>query len=657
MKKVLLFSVLIFYTTSVFCQVTGTSKTGKLIFKKDSNKSEIKKTTEAPAISLLNPRLKNNDSLLVRDEELEIKLKAISKNGIQSVKINDEDAEEIQPTVYSYKFDLDKGINEFLIVATDKANINSFWKFYINYKPDESGPSISIVDPQMNNNEINIKNRNKINLKAKINDESGIKEVTLNDYKPILINDNIFTFAVELDEGENDAVIKAEDGKGNTSKLEFNISNIIDLSQSKITLLEPILNENNEIKLKEKSISIRGKVNDSEELSEVTINNIKAAFISENEFYGNIKLKDGLNNVSIKIKDASGNVSEKTFNVVQMGDVIGPFIKILEPYASRGTEVIHKSEVIKVKGVAVDESGILEVTVNNRKADLLPNGEFSIDMYLDVGNNKIIVKAKDNKLNSSADTFFVIRKVEEMIKRGKYYALIIGIDKYRGSWHELKNAVNDAKAVEEVIKNNYYFDEITTLYDEDATRRNIIQRIEWLEENVKNDDNVLIFYSGHGEFKENQNRGYWVPVDATSKSSVDFISNPDIQTYLNGISAKHTLLIADACFSGDIFKGRTESTVFEDSERYFKEVYRRASRTALTSGGIEPVTDGGRDGHSVFTYYLLKTLKGNSAKYFTAGQLFDEIKIPVTNNSEQRPNYQPIKNTGDEGGEFIFLRK
>jgi hypothetical protein len=655
MKKIILLSIILF-TVPLFGQITGSSNTGKLIFKKSSNKTE-EKSTDVPSITLLNPRLKNDDSLLVRDEELEIKVKVLSKKGIQFVKINDEDAEEIQPSVYSYNFDLDKGLNEFLITASDKFNKNSFFKIHIIYSPDETGPSITVIDPQMVNNVINIKNRNKINIKVKLTDDSGIKEVSLNDNKPILITNNIFNFAVELSEGENDAVIKAEDTKGNISKLKFNVIDRIDLSQSKITLLEPILNENNEIKLKEKSISIRGKIDDADEVSEVTINNSKAAFISDNEFYGNVRLKDGLNNIVIKITDKSGSISEKSFNVEQLSDVTGPIIKILEPYASRGSEVIHKSEVIKVKGVAIDESGIMEVTVNNRKADLLPNGEFSIDMFLDVGNNRIIVKAKDNKQNSGADTFYVIRKVEELIKRGKYYALIIGIDKYKGSWPELVNAVNDAKAVEEVLKNNYYFDEITTLYDEDATRRNIIQKIEWLEDNVKGDDNVLIFYSGHGEFKENQNRGYWVPVNATSRSSVDFISNPDIQTYINGISAKHTLLIADACFSGDIFKGKTESTIFEDTERYYKEVYRRASRTALTSGGIEPVTDGGRDGHSVFTYYLLKTLKGNNANYFTSGQLFDEIKIPVTNNSEQRPNYQPIKNTGDEGGEFIFLKK
>ena len=137
----------------------------------------------------------------------------------------------------------------------------------------------------------------------------------------------------------------------------------------------------------------------------------------------------------------------------------------------------------------------------------------------------------------------------------------------------------------------------------------------------------------------------------------ELISNNDIQSYLTGIPSKHTLLISDACFSGDIFRGDNISIDFEDSDRYYRQVNDLISRKALTSGGIEPVMDGGRDGHSVFAYYFLKALNNNGKKYYDASELFDDIKIPVTNNSEQRPRFEPISNTGDEGGQFIFIRK
>ena len=82
-----------------------------------------------------------------------------------------------------------------------------------------------------------------------------------------------------------------------------------------------------------------------------------------------------------------------------------------------------------------------------------------------------------------------------------------------------------------------------------------------------------------------------------------------------------------------------------------------ASRQAMTSGGIEPVMDGGKDGHSVFAYYLLKAMNENQNKYMDVGQIYNKVKIPVINNSEQSPKLAPVKNTGDEGGQFIFIKK
>ncbi|PCJ79861.1 MAG: hypothetical protein COA57_15270 [Flavobacteriales bacterium] len=240
---------------------------------------------------------------------------------------------------------------------------------------------------------------------------------------------------------------------------------------------------------------------------------------------------------------------------------------------------------------------------------------------------------------------------------GNYFALIIGIDNYKGNWQPLKNAVNDAKAVEALLRNNYKIDHFRTLYNEMATRKNIMQELDWLVENVQPNDNVFVYYSGHGDFKEQLNKGYWVPADAAAANTYEFISNSDIQTYLGGIKSKHTLLVSDACFSGDIFRGEVVAVPFEDNEKYYAKVHDLLSRQALTSGGVEPVADAGTEGHSIFTYYFLKMMNKNQRKYYDAGQLFNDIKIPVINNSDQTPKLLPVKNTGDEGGQFIFIKK
>ncbi|MFH0756338.1 MAG: caspase family protein [Bacteroidota bacterium] len=245
----------------------------------------------------------------------------------------------------------------------------------------------------------------------------------------------------------------------------------------------------------------------------------------------------------------------------------------------------------------------------------------------------------------------------QSIDIGDYYALIIGIDEFRGEWPPLRNAVNDARSVQQLLEQKYQFQHIKTLYNKEATRQNILNEFEWFMNNVREKDNLLIYYSGHGYYNDQIEKGFWVPVDAETKQMHQYISNEEIRAFMSGIRTRHTLLISDACFSGDIFRGKTLSIPYENSTKYYHKVYSLTSRKAMTSGGVEPVLDGGRNGHSVFGYYLLKALEGNENKYLDAGELFNQIKIPIINNSEQTPIYNPVHDTGDEGGQFIFITK
>jgi len=369
--------------------------------------------------------------------------------------------------------------------------------------------------------------------------------------------------------------------------------------------------------------------------------------------------------------EVQGTTVVRPVFVEASGDTTPPAITITQPAQTRGMKLESKDKDLLVKGKVADASGVYEVSVNGIEASLTPGGDFSAQVRLAVGDNTVSVKAIDTKNNIAEQHFVMTREAVQAavnaqgsvpvdsstVGEGKYYALVIGIDKYTGDWPALTNATHDAAGMAQELGTDYRFDKVITLVDNDATRANILRQMEWLADNVKKNDNVLIFYSGHGDYKKNLNKGYWVPVDAKTESVVDFISNSDIQTFLGGIPSKHTFLIADACFSGDIFRGMDEKVKKDDAQRYYEEVEHRASRQAMSSGGLEPVMDGGRDGHSVFTYYLLKALKDNSASNFDAGQLYDEIKVPVANNSDQTPIFNAIKNTGDEGGEFVFRRK
>ena len=75
----------------------------------------------------------------------------------------------------------------------------------------------------------------------------------------------------------------------------------------------------------------------------------------------------------------------------------------------------------------------------------------------------------------------------------------------------------------------------------------------------------------------------------------------------------------------------------------------------MASGGNEPVADGGGGDHSVFAAVFLNALKSADQKFFTAEDLFfNFIKEPVVGRAAQTPEYSTIRNSGHDGGDFVF---
>jgi len=355
------------------------------------------------------------------------------------------------------------------------------------------------------------------------------------------------------------------------------------------------------------------------------------------DFYANKKFTDEDIKIEVNIEGA---------DFTNAGD-LDIRVKMNEKFSEKNEESPKIS--FNEKGIYISD-GKESITIGKDGVSISQNDNKTSDI-------SVLPREEPTQYRGSGDPLKGLNVSKAEMKIGNYYALIIGIDNYQGEWAPLNNAVRDAKSIEDLFKRKYKFDQFRTLYNELATRKNVMKEFDWLVQNVSENDNVFIYYSGHGEFKKELNRGYWVPIEAQTTETYEFISNSDIQTFLNGIKSKHTLLVSDACFSGDIFRGTTISVPFEESSIYYKKVHTLKSRQAFTSGGIEPVLDGGREGHSVFAYYFLEMLKRNEDKYYDAGQLYNDMKIPVTNNSDQTPLLQPVKNTGDEGGQFIFIKK
>ncbi len=232
--------------------------------------------------------------------------------------------------------------------------------------------------------------------------------------------------------------------------------------------------------------------------------------------------------------------------------------------------------------------------------------------------------------------------------KGVNYILAIGIDHYT-HWPPLNNAVKDIKDLLEVVTRQYQFDPeyIHTLYDEQATEANIYAKIRELKRKITPEDNLVVYYSGHGHYDEDFDEGYWVPVNAERDKEDRFISNSNIIKKINAIDAHHTLLVVDSCFSGTLVV-RKRAAIMDEKFR---------SRRIIASGRQETVTDGRAGENSPFAAGILTYLKRNTERSVNTTSLVQYVKEYMLGKAQQTPVEGRIQNSDDEGGEFVFHLK
>ena len=243
---------------------------------------------------------------------------------------------------------------------------------------------------------------------------------------------------------------------------------------------------------------------------------------------------------------------------------------------------------------------------------------------------------------------------------GNHWLFVVGIDTYI-RWPRLSTAVYDAKAFRNVLFSRYHFDKdhLIELYDEEVTRKNIIDRLRLLAVKVGEQDSLVIYFAGHGYLDPITKIGSWVPVESGVNEASTWISNQEIKNYLrvDVIKAKHILLISDSCFSGVFFRG-SRGKLPEVTDSAIKKAYELTSRQAITSGGLEPVSDEGFGKNSVFSYFLNNALKENQKPFLVPSDIFPEIRAGVAENADQLPRFGSLSGTGgQQGGEFVFFLK
>jgi hypothetical protein len=374
-----------------------------------------------------------------------------------------------------------------------------------------------------------------------------------------------------------------------------------------------------------------------------------------------------------------------------------PVIHLLDPDVPderlRGSPVIRVRGGISTRAVSgrVDSgAGLLSLTVNDATIEPDASGAFRTEVALAANGTPVRIVAVDRRGQRAERSFVLEREpVEEQVAEtaaptpvgdgiadiaravdfGTYHALVIGNDDYR-HLERLDMAVNDAEAVARVLRERYGF-RVTLLRD--ATKRDIFQAFRQLRETLTENDNLLIYYAGHGIYEDihDLQRGYWLPVNADHDDDFEWIPTDEVVAQVDAMSAKQVLIVADSCFSGAFMKtrsalarlraGRSPEALID----WYNARAQLRTRAVMTSGGLEPVLDAGGGGHSVFARAFLDVLSENDG-ILEGAELYRDVAARVRYAAagvsfggrpfQQTPQYARLRFSGDgELADFFFV--
>jgi WD40 repeat protein len=281
--------------------------------------------------------------------------------------------------------------------------------------------------------------------------------------------------------------------------------------------------------------------------------------------------------------------------------------------------------------------------------DVKTNGEghkvtktYEVEMVNESNEFKVVV-VNYQKIESRPD-FLTVEYKGEILVTSTLHMLAVGINKYQNEAYNLNYAQPDAKSLVTKLneKGKKLFKEINKIeiYDQDATRENIVMAFKTMMTRAKPEDVFLFYYAGHGTLDEEHNDEYYlVPTNITKlygdpeQLQKKGISATELRELLTQIKSQKQVILMDACHSGGALKSLNVRAAATD-EKAIIQLARSSGVVMLASSGTKQfATEFEELKHGVFTYALVEALEGKADtgdKKITVNELkfYMEDRVP-----------------------------
>jgi uncharacterized protein len=262
---------------------------------------------------------------------------------------------------------------------------------------------------------------------------------------------------------------------------------------------------------------------------------------------------------------------------------------------------------------------------------------------------------------SSASPQATSRELSGM-KLGRFYALVIGNQNYQRI-DSLQTPLSDTRQAARLLQQKYGFS-VTVIDDADDIA--MLQALNTFNSQLQPEDNLLIYYAGHGARLKAANRqqaGYWLPINADPPPTDNFwVPTEQVTGHLARFQARRVLVIADSCYAG-LLSDDPSFLILQNPSRvsldYVRYKLPKRARLLISSGGDAPVLDDDGKGHSVFARAFIDVLEANEG-VLSAPALFSALQGRVKaaaarTGFSQTPEFKVIKGAGHEIGDFFLV--
>jgi hypothetical protein len=242
------------------------------------------------------------------------------------------------------------------------------------------------------------------------------------------------------------------------------------------------------------------------------------------------------------------------------------------------------------------------------------------------------------------------------------YALLVGVSQFKDpKIPALQFAAKDAKDLGAFLRTEAHFpaENVYVLTNAEATRANILIKLNTIALQAREDDLVLLFISSHGSPNQQDKGlggvGYIVTYDTSLQSIfVDAMGYQDFAEKAASIKARRRITFLDSCYSGQMKAGGKGLEIDEGVGAQTANLFLsgEGAYVVTSSRDNERSWESERLQNGFFTYYLLKALKQGSEPP-TIRQVFESLSKEVTaavareKNAPQNPQLLPREATED----------